>query len=178
MKLSFAFLFLLLLSATVHASVDFKKAFSDRDACFLVSELKSGKTFAEYNPKRCEERLTPCSTFKVAAAVMAFDRGILKDELPVSKQAMDLTKKIIFIKTLKTGSKLYGKTGTGCLVGHACMDQPDKMIGLFVGVVESNPKVYVFAANATDLKSQNTPAGPRLRKTTIEILNQMELESK
>lgn len=247
------------------AGVDFKKIFQDRDACFLISEIESGKVLAEYNPERCKKRVTPCSSFKIPAALMAFEKGILKDEnqtikwdgvkhgrpeenrdqtplnwmsdsvkwvtewimpqigekgiqqflndfnygnkdfsgglkdswvtsslkisayeqqafiikfwkeeLPLSKKAIELTKKIVFIKKIKN-SELYGKTGTGCLVGHACMDRPDKMIGNFVGVLKSGTKTYVFATNASDLKNQERPAGPRLRNTTIEILNEMGL---
>ncbi|MGZ3805942.1 MAG: penicillin-binding transpeptidase domain-containing protein [Pseudobdellovibrionaceae bacterium] len=256
---------LFFLSVSVAAKVDFKKEFNDRDGCFLISEIETGKLIAEYNPQRCKERFTPCSSFKIAAALMAFEKGILKDEnqlikwdgvkrsrpeenrdqtpltwmsdsvkwvtewimpqlgeksiqqflknfsygnedfsgglknawvtsslkisaheqltflsklwkgdLPLSSKAMDLTKKIIFIKKLGN-SELYGKTGTGCLVGHSCMDRPDKMIGTFVGVLKSGPRTYVFATNASDLKDQERPAGPRLRNTTIEILKEMGL---
>ncbi|MFS4460954.1 penicillin-binding transpeptidase domain-containing protein [Bdellovibrio sp. HCB2-146] len=257
--------FLLFLSISARADVDFKKVFQDRDACFLISDLDTGKVLAEYNPERCKVRVTPCSSFKVPAALMAFEKGILKDEnqvikwdgvkrgravenrdqtaltwmsdsvkwvtewvmpqvgqkgikkflrefkygnedfsggmkdawvtsslkisaheqsafmtklwkeeLPLSKRTMALTKKIIFIKKIE-GSELYGKTGTGCLVGHSCMDRPDKMIGNFVGVLKSGSKTYVFAANASDLRNQESPAGPRLRETTIEVLKGMGL---
>lgn len=266
MKISIILSFLFLLGLQVNAAVDFKKAFGDREGCFLVLDLKTGKTVAEYNPKRCAERFTPCSSFKIAAALMAFDKGILKDEnqvvkwdgikheraginqdltpmtwmsesakwvtewvmpqvgndsiqhyldifsygnkdfsgglkdawvtsslkisaheqaaflsklwkseLSVSKKATELTKKIISIKELGKSSQLYGKTGTGCLTGHDCMDRPGQMIGTFVGVLESKSASYVFAANASDLKDQGPPAGPRLKKTTIEILTQLGL---
>jgi beta-lactamase class D len=262
-------LLLVCLSSAAFAEVDFKKSFSDRDACFLVSDLKTGKTVAEYNPKRCAERFSPCSTFKVAASVMAYEKGILKDEnqiikwdgtkrsrpeenqdqtpvtwmkesikwvtewimpqlgekniqrfldtfnygnkdfsggmkdawvtsslkisareqtafisklwkdeLLVSKNASDLTRKIIFVKKLGENSELYGKTGTGCLVGHACMDRPDKMIGWFVGVLKNKSDTYIIAGNASDLKPQERPAGPRMRATAIELLTEMGLVSK
>jgi beta-lactamase class D len=245
---------------------EIKTMFGERDGCLLIADLKTGKVLSEYNPKRCRERFSPCSSFKIAAAVMAFDKGILKDEnqvvrwdgikrdraeinkdltpftwmsesakwvtewimpqlgmetikhflsafsygnqdfsggqkdswvtsslkisaheqveflrklwtnqLPVSKRAVDLTKKIILIKKLGTKSELYGKTGTGCVAGHACMDRPDKMLGWFVGVLKSDSHEYVFAANGSDLVDQSDPGGPRMRKTTIEILEKMEL---
>ena len=259
-----------ILFSSIHsyAAADFKKAFIDRDACFLVSELETGKVIAEYNPQRCKERFTPCSSFKIAAALMTFEKGIitnenqiikwdgvkrgraeenhdqtpftwmsdsikwvtewvmpqlgektiqqflndfkygnkdfsggLKDawvtsslkisaqeqvsfltklwngELAVSKKTTELTKKIIFIKKIEN-SELYGKTGTGCLAGHECMDRPDKMIGTFVGVLKSGSKSYVFAANASDLKNQERPAGPRLRNTVIDLLKDLGLVSK
>jgi len=49
-------------------------------ACFLLYDLKKQKFVKEYNPERCKLRQTPCSTFKVPLAAMAFDSGILKDE--------------------------------------------------------------------------------------------------
>lgn len=258
---------MLLFSLSAAAEVDFNKAFQDRDACFVVSDLESGKTVAEYNPTRCKERFTPCSSFKIAAALMAFEKGILKDvhqtikwdgikhtrreenrdqtpitwmsdsvkwvtewimpqlgqktiqqllksfsygnedfsggirdawvtsslkisayeqmsllskvwkgDLPLSRHTIDQVKEIIFIKKLGS-SDLYGKTGTGCLVGRTCMNQPGKMIGTFVGVLKSGTKTYVFATNASDLKDQQQPAGPRLRNTTIEILKNLGLVS-
>ncbi len=261
----FFILFQMLFSVSASAGVNFAKIFADRDACFLVTDIETGKVIAEHNPKRCKERFSPCSSFKVPAAIMAFDKGILKDEnqvvkwdgikrgrpeenqdqtpltwmsnsikwvtewampqvgeknirhflevfaygnkdfsgglkdawvtsslkisaheqltflsklwkgdLPVSPKAMELTKKIIFIRKIGD-SELYGKTGTGCLVGHACMDRPDKMLGNFIGVLKTKSKTYVIAANASDLKDQERPAGPRLRNTTIEILKEMGL---
>lgn len=256
---------LLLLPVFASAEVDFKKAFSDRDTCFVIADLETGKILVENNPKRCMERFSPCSSFKVPAALMAFDKGILKDEnqvikwdgikrgrqeenrdqtpvtwmsnsikwvtewamlqvgdkniqyyldvfsygnkdfsgglkeawvtsslkisaheqlafisklwkgdLPVSQKATDLTKKIIFIKKIGS-SEFYGKTGTGCLVGRGCMEKPDKMLGNFIGILKSGSKTYAIAANASDLKDQERPAGPRLRDTTIEILKEMGL---
>ncbi|MBK9039686.1 MAG: class D beta-lactamase [Bdellovibrionales bacterium] len=257
--------FLLLLPAFASAEVDFKKTFADRDACIVISDLETGKFLAEHNPRRCKERFSPCSSFKVPAALMAFDKGILKDEnqvvkwdgikrarpeenqeqtpltwmsnsikwvtewaipqvgdkniqhyldvfgygnkdfsgglkdawvtsslkisaheqlafisklwkgeFPVSQKATDLTKEIIFIKKIGI-SEFYGKTGTGCLVGHGCMEKPDKMLGNFIGILKSGSKTYAIAANASDLKDQERPAGPRLRNTTIEILKDMGL---
>lgn len=76
--------FLLLLPVFASAKVDFKKAFADSDACFVIADLETGKILAEHNPKRCKERFSPCSSFKVPAALMAFDKEILKDENQVS----------------------------------------------------------------------------------------------
>jgi beta-lactamase class D len=265
MVIRFSFsLLLIFVLAPAFAAVDFKKAFENRDACFVISDVQTGKTVVEFNNKRCEERFSPCSSFKIAAALMAFESGLLKDEnqtikwdgikreraelnidqtpftwmsnsakwvtewlmpqlgekkiqnflnsfeygnkdfsggfkdawqttslkisaheqmkfvgklwkneLPVSKRTTELTKKIIFIKKLGKNAELFGKTGTGCLVGHDCLDHPDKMIGWFVGILKNNSKAYAFAANASDLIPQKAPAGPRTRKATLEILEQM-----
>lgn len=247
---------------------DYKAIFGQRDGCFLLSDLSTGKVIEEYNVKRCAERLSPCSSFKIAAALMAFDKGILKNEnqiikwdgvkrdreelnkdqtpynwmknsamwvtqwitpqlgnetinsflsqfeygnrdfsggittawqtstlkisaheqsaflrklwsgeLPISKTSMDLTKKIVFIKTLGADSHLYGKTGTGC-IDEACDKETGKrMIGWFVGVLKTKNKQYVFAANASDLvpDPKGQPAGPRLRQTVIEVFKKLGL---
>ena len=245
---------------------DFKKIFSDRNACFKVADLKTGKTVFEYNSKRCQERFSPCSTFKIAAALMAFEKNILKDEnqtikwdgvkhdrpelnqdqtpltwmsnsvlwvtawiipqlgkeatenfldmfsygnkdfsgprkepwqtsslkisaneqitflskfwkeeFPLRKKTTELTKKIIFISKLGQKTELYGKTGTGCLKGTTCTSHPDKMLGWFVGVLHNDENDYVFASNASDLKPQGTPSGPRMRQAAVKIFEQSGL---
>lgn len=54
--------------------------FQDMDACAIVFDAKAEKPAAVFGDKRCRERYTAASTFKVALAVMAFDSGLLKDE--------------------------------------------------------------------------------------------------
>jgi beta-lactamase class D len=115
------------------------------------------------------------SSLKISAREqLAFMTRLWKGDLPLAKSTIEHTKNIIIIKKVGS-SELYGKTGTGCLVGHACMDRPDKMIGTFVGVLMNGDHPYVVAANASDLKDQNRPAGPRLRDSTIEILTELGL---
>jgi len=48
--------------------------FGGRKGCFLLIDLKDGRVVEEAGQNK---RLPPCSTFKVAAAVMAFDAKIL-----------------------------------------------------------------------------------------------------
>src|SRR5580698_5493433 len=62
------------------AEPDFAKIFQGKDACFILYDLKTGKVVSQYNAARCEQKFSPCSTFKIAIAVMAYDQGILKDE--------------------------------------------------------------------------------------------------
>ncbi len=245
---------------------DFKREFADRDGCFIVSEHQTGKILNEYNSKRCQLRYSPCSSFKIAAALMAFERKILKDEnhiikwdgiergrkeidkdltpyswmsasaiwvtswiilqlgkkeihgflekfsygnrdfsgpriepwqtsslkisvheqlafvsklwkseLQLTKDTIERTKRIILVKKLGKQSELYGKTGTGCLEGTSCLQKPDKMLGWFVGILKTPESDYVFAANASDLSPQSSPAGLRMRNTVIEILEKMGL---
>lgn len=53
---------------------------SQTDTCFLLYNLKTSQYEKVIGGARCEERYTPCSTFKVPLAVMSFDAGILRDE--------------------------------------------------------------------------------------------------
>ena len=48
--------------------------------CFILYDLEQDKVVAREGGDRCAERASPCSTFKVPLALMAFDAGALKDE--------------------------------------------------------------------------------------------------
>lgn len=258
-----------IVDSVANITVDYNYYFPNQEACFLVANLRTGKLVSEYNPKRCQERFSPYSTFKIAAALMGFEKGIIKnenqiinwdgvkrgrkeenqdqtpytwmsnsikwvtewimpqltarttqvfldsfdygnkdfsggpkeawissslqisayeqikflskfwnEELTLSKNTTDLTKKIIFINKLGLNSELYGKTGTGCIAGHECLSKPDKMRGWFVGILKNKTDTYAIAVNADDLKEQGPPAGPRLKKSTIQILEKMGLIEK
>jgi len=71
----------LLASLTARAAEpDYAALFAGRNGCFELYDLKTGKLVTRYGDKRCAERTSPCSTFKVPLALMAFDAGVLKDE--------------------------------------------------------------------------------------------------
>jgi beta-lactamase class D len=59
---------------------DFAKLFAGRDGCFELYDLKTNKLVVRSDARRCAERTSPCSTFKVPLSLMAFDAGILIDE--------------------------------------------------------------------------------------------------
>jgi len=46
--------------------------------CTTAAEAKSGRVFLQEG--RCDERVTPASTFKIALSLMGFDSGFLVDE--------------------------------------------------------------------------------------------------
>lgn len=71
---------LLLTSSPQAAEPDFAHHFAGRDGCFLLYDLTADKLVARSDPERCARRTSPCSTFKVALALMAFDAGLLNDE--------------------------------------------------------------------------------------------------
>jgi beta-lactamase class D len=55
-------------------------AFTGFNACFLLYNLKTGKLETQFNEEQCHIHRSPCSTFKVPLALMAFDAKVLKDE--------------------------------------------------------------------------------------------------
>lgn len=59
--------------------------FAGMDGCAIVFDARMGKIAGVYGEKRCKERVTACSTFKVPLALMAFDSGVLSDESTVLK---------------------------------------------------------------------------------------------
>lgn len=70
----------LAVSAARAGGPDFDRLFAERDGCFELYDLKSGKLVVRSNPRRCAERASPCSTFKVPLSLMAFDAGVLVNE--------------------------------------------------------------------------------------------------
>jgi beta-lactamase class D len=59
--------------------------FENMDGCFLLYNMKTNQFEKTIGGERCAKQLSPCSTFKVPLAVMAFDSGVLKDETQVLK---------------------------------------------------------------------------------------------
>lgn len=67
-------------STLAHAEPDYAAVFAGRRACFEVYDLRADRIVVRHGGKECAARTSPCSTFKVPLALMAFDRGVLKDE--------------------------------------------------------------------------------------------------
>lgn len=59
--------------------------FQGKDGCFLLYNMKTEEFEKVIGERRCRERFSPCSTFKIPLAVMAFDSGILRDESEILK---------------------------------------------------------------------------------------------
>jgi beta-lactamase class D len=61
--------------------VDFKRFFDKYkvEGCFVLYDQKENK-FTRYNTKRCAERFTPASTFKIPNSLIALETGVIKDE--------------------------------------------------------------------------------------------------
>lgn len=186
------------------SDADLQKKFGVRDACLAIADLRTGKTVLEYNAKRCRERFSPCSSFKVAAALMAFEQGILKDENQVirwdgverdrrelnhdqtpmswmSHSAKWVTEWLMpqfgastiqkFLATFAYGNQDFSGGWKDAWVMSSLKISAREQLAFFRrwwrGELTAS---RVFAANASDRVAQKSPAGPRLRDTTIEIL--------
>jgi beta-lactamase class D len=258
-----------LLASPVHAGEpNYARLFVGRDGCFELYDLKSNTLLVRSNPRRCAERTSPCSTFKVPLALMAFDAGILLDEnssikwdgvktsreawnrdqtaaswmqnsvvwfsqrltpqlgmakvknylkrfdygnrdmsggltrawlesslaispdeqlrfwqrfwreeLPVTKHAFAMTKRITLVETSPAGWALHGKTGSGA-VGTGGADEKSKLwLGWFVGHIANGDREYLFVASYTDLAvpEDDRPSGWIARDIAKEILKELGL---
>lgn len=86
-------------------------------------------------------------------------KRLYNDELPFSRENIGFVKDAINVFA-QNGISLYGKTGTGDVNG--------KLInGWFVGWVERQGKVFVFATN---IQASDQADGANAKKITVEIL--------
>ena len=250
------------------AEPDFARLFAGRDGCFELYDLKSNTLVVRSDPRRCAQRTSPCSTFKVPLALMAFDAAILEDEaspmkwdgtkrsrdewnrdqtaatwmeksvvwfsqrlttrlgmerlrdylsgfefgnqdmsgglttawlessleisadeqlrfwrkfwreeLPVSKHAFDMTKKITLVAVTPAGWTLHGKTGSGAVSAGGPNASADLSLGWFVGHVARGDRAYVFVTSYSDrvASADRRPAGWIARDITMQILAEMGL---
>jgi beta-lactamase class D len=247
---------------------DFARLLAGRDGCFELFDLKTNKLVVRSDPRRCAQRTSPCSTFKVPLALMAFDSGILKDEtsmmkwdgtktsrdvwnrdqtaaswmqnsvvwfsqrltpqlgmekvkaylsrfdfgnqdmsgglttawldsslqvspdeelrfwerfwreeLPVSKHAFDMTKKITFVGKSDSGWTLHGKTGSGGVGARGPNQETKLWLGWFVGHVVRGDREYVFVTCYSDRveSADHRPPGWIAREMSLQILAEMGL---
>jgi beta-lactamase class D len=70
----------LLAAPAMAGEPDFARVFAGRDGCFELYDLTADKLLVRSDPRRCAERTSPCSTFKVPLALMAYDQRVLVDE--------------------------------------------------------------------------------------------------
>jgi beta-lactamase class D len=106
---------------------------------------------------------------------LRFWRQFWRGELPVSKHAFDVTKKITYIGTSPSGWILHGKTGSGAIVS-----EKGKLLqgsGWFVGHVGRGDREYVYVAHYSDRAppSDTRPPGWIAREIATTALAQMGL---
>ena len=88
---------------------------------------------------------------------------LINHKLPVSAKSSAMTKKIMLREELPGGWKLYGKTGSGQQISPDGTKKLDLQHGWFVGWIEKNNRVIIFASHITDDKKQDVLASFRTR---------------
>jgi beta-lactamase class D len=58
---------------------DLSSFFEGYEACFVLWNTAADE-YVYYNPERCAERLSPCSTFKIPHSLIALETGVVPDE--------------------------------------------------------------------------------------------------
>lgn len=91
-------------------------------------------------------------------------------QLPASKRNVDIVKDVITLSN-ENGIKLSGKTGSG---GSSVNDK--YVNGWFVGYVEKDKNVYIFATNIeANGSSDKSAGGQQAKEITLEILKDKSL---
>jgi bla regulator protein BlaR1 len=80
-------------------------------------------------------------------------------KMPFSQKNIDIVKKVIKVSE-QDKATLYGKTGTGIVNGNS-------INGWFIGYVENEGKVYIFATN---IQGKERADGNNARNITVSIL--------
>lgn len=80
MKLLNIMILSLFMVSNSSAAPNYSDIFANVEPCFTLYDLNQGKTIESFNKDRCNERISPCSTFKIPLSLMGFDSGIFKSE--------------------------------------------------------------------------------------------------
>ncbi|TCT05097.1 class D beta-lactamase [Aquabacter spiritensis] len=100
-----------------------------------------------------------------------FLRRMLTGGLKVQPEAVDRTADLLRLPEQPGGFDLYGKTGTGFLrLADAKLDRT-RPFGWFVGWVEKDKDVFVFARFMSLDVASDEPLGPRARRQAIAALD-------
>jgi beta-lactamase class D len=101
-----------------------------------------------------------------------FLQKLLDNKLPIRAKAHKMTRNILFVEALPHGWKLYGKTGSGRQLDKTGQ-KTDLQHGWFVGWIEKDGRVIVFADHIADDSKQESYAGPRAKSDAKERLLQL-----
>lgn len=90
----------------------------------------------------------------------------LLGKLPISSNAIQMTKKLLFVEQLPGGWNLFGKTGwTGSMIQE---DGKSSEIGWFVGWIEKEDKFFPFAYNICEDKIDLAQRIPRVKELLLQ----------
>lgn len=106
-----------------------------------------------------------CSSLQISPREqIRFLSLLLTDSLPVSREAQQLTRTLLFVDELEGGWKLYGKTGSGSNVMKDGSRDESKPIGWFVGWVEREGRRIIFAQFIEERGNPEDPIGSKARE--------------
>jgi beta-lactamase class D len=116
------------------------------------------------------------SSLKISAVEqLHFLNAMLKNELPITSEAIAYTKENMYLGKLDNGADYYGKTGSGRHGRNERETNPSKLRdGWFVGFVESGTQRYIFVSNLTDTVPANAMksyGSVILKPITLKLLN-------
>ena len=84
-----------------------------------------------------------------------------------------MTRNILFVEELPGGWKLYGKTGSGCLLNHDRTQKLDIQMGWFIGWVQKGNHSVIFAEYIEDEEKQDTYASHRAKTAAKEKIAEL-----
>lgn len=77
----FSLMLVLACCTDLHAAApQLDRHFAGKQGCFVLYDLGARKVIVRSSEEHCAERYVACSTFKIPLALMAYDKGVLKDE--------------------------------------------------------------------------------------------------
>lgn len=92
-----------------------------------------------------------------------FLNKLVTNTLPVSLDAQEKTKNILYQETLPSGWELYGKTGNGSQLDADGNKIKDRQVGWFVGFVRKDETIITFVQLISDDAKQDTYASLRAK---------------
>jgi len=108
---------------------------------------------------------------------LRFWQRFWREELPVSKHAFEMTKKITFVETSPAGWTLHGKTGSGSIGLGGPRGKGMLWLGWFAGHVQKGDREYLFVTSYSDRtpSGDRRPAGWIARDLAKQVLTEMGL---
>ncbi|AAL03781.1 penicillin binding transpeptidase domain protein [Rickettsia parkeri str. Tate's Hell] len=94
--------------------------------------------------------------------------------MPVSVQAQEMTKNILFIEDFVDCWKRYGKTGSGNKLSQdRTVKLKDRKIGWFIGWLQKNDRTVFFVHFIENNKNYDSYAGQRSKEAAKEKLKEL-----
>lgn len=109
------------------------------------------------------------SSLKISAEnQIQFLKKFVLEILPVTKQSLQMTKKLLYIEQSKSNTDFYGKTGGGFIKNKYAH-------GWFVGWIEKDNNTFIFASQIKNKEINREAGGLKAKKIAMEILQEIDL---